>query len=86
MDVHTLSIRLKFTSKGRACTRSVHAIIAMIFIVIGLGIFTNSENGLRLMPALVSLLIANVSLAAISLENALDRSPVELPQDSPDST
>ena len=64
----------------------LHAIIAMVFIVIGLGIYTNTEKGPKLMPALVSLLIANVSLAAISLENALDRSPIEIPPEAPDPT
>ena len=64
----------------------LHAIIAMVFIVIGLAIYTSSEKGPRLVPALVSLLIANVSLAAISLEGALDRAPVELPPETTDQT
>ena len=62
----------------------LHAIIAMVFIVIGLAIYTSSQSGPRLMPALLSLLIANVSLAAMSLENALDRSPIEIPPGTPD--
>jgi len=59
----------------------LHAIIAIVFIFIGLSIFTQGEGQKRVTSALVALLIANVSLAAISLESALDRTPVELPPD-----
>lgn len=58
----------------------LHAIIALVFVVIGMSLYTRADGNLRPTPALLALLIANVSLAAISLENALDRSPVELPQ------
>ncbi len=58
----------------------LHAIIAMVFIVIGMSLYTRADGNPRQTPALLALLIANVSLAAISLENALDRSPIELPQ------
>jgi hypothetical protein len=57
----------------------LHGIIAILFIVIGLAIYTNSSGPAALLPTLLALLIANVSLAAVSLENALDRSPIELP-------
>jgi len=52
----------------------LHAIIALVFIFIGLSIYTKTSEAT---PALIALLIGNVSLAAISIERALDKSPIE---------
>jgi len=52
----------------------LHTIIALVFIFIGLSIYTKTS---KTTPALLALLIGNVSLAAISLERALDKSPIE---------
>jgi drug/metabolite transporter (DMT)-like permease len=57
----------------------LHAIIAIVFIVIGLALYTGSSEPGRVQLALLAMLVANVSLVAVSLENALDRSPIELP-------
>ena len=53
----------------------LHAIIALFFIVVGLSLITTASD--KAVAALVSLLISNVSLAAISIENALDKVPIE---------
>lgn len=54
--------------------RVLHALIAIVFTVVGLSYITKSGKA---MPGLISLLIANVSLAVLAIENALDRTPVE---------
>ena len=52
----------------------LHAIIALFFIFVGLALYTTKSATTQ---ALIALLISNVSLAAISIEIALDKSPVE---------
>ncbi len=52
--------------------RRFHGIIAAAFVIVALVIFTLSEGEKRT-PTLISLLISNVSLLAISIENALRR-------------
>ena len=52
----------------------LHGMIAIGFIVLGLSIYSSTKKPV---PALVALLIGNVSLAAISIENALDKTPIE---------
>ncbi len=59
----------------------LHAIIAIVFIVIGLALYTGSSEPERVQLALLAMLVANVSLVAVSLENGLDRTPVELPRE-----
>ena len=55
--------------------RVLHALIAIVFTVVGLSYITKSGKAT---PGLISLLIANVSLAVLAIENALDRTPVEI--------
>ena len=52
----------------------LHAIIALFFIVVGLSLYTTTSETIS---AFLALLIGNVSLAAISIENALDKTPIE---------
>jgi hypothetical protein len=52
----------------------LHAIIALLFIFVGLSLYTTTSETIS---ALLALLISNVSLAAISIENALDKAPIE---------
>ncbi|MCH2173497.1 hypothetical protein MK489_22200 [Myxococcota bacterium] len=58
--------------------RVLHALIAMVFTVVGLSCLTKYG---KVTPGLLSLLIANVSLAVLAIENALDKSPVEIPNE-----
>ena len=58
--------------------KRLNALIAIVFAVVGLS-FLTKEN--RPTPGLIALLIANVSLVGIGIENALDRSPIELPEE-----
>ena len=60
----------------------LHAIIAIVFVVIGLSIYTNTR---KLEPSLLALLVANVSLAAIGIGNSLDKTPVETGRDDSSS-
>lgn len=55
----------------------LNALIAIVFTVIGLSFLTRENKPTQ---ALLALLIANVSLVGISIENALDRNPTELPE------
>ena len=54
----------------------LHAIIALFFIFVGLALYTTTSDAT--VAAFLALLISNVSLAAISIENALDKAPIEL--------
>ena len=54
----------------------LHALIAIFFIFVGLSLYTTQSD--QTVAAFVALLISNVSLAAISIENALDKAPIEL--------
>ncbi len=53
--------------------KQLHTIIAILFAIIAALIYWSTE-GEKWTPALVALLIANVSLAAIAIENAIDGS------------
>lgn len=55
----------------------LHAIIALLFVFVGLSLLTTASD--KTVAAFLALLISNVSLAAISIENALDKAPIELP-------
>jgi hypothetical protein len=63
----------------------LHALISIVFVVMALAFYTNSQEPGRVQKALLAALIANVSLAAVSLENVLDRRPVEPPVEDPGS-
>ena len=54
----------------------LHAIIALFFIFVGVSLYTTTSD--KTVAAFLALLISNVSLAAISIENALDKAPIEL--------
>ncbi len=53
--------------------RQFHLIIAIFFALVAFAIFTTSEGEKRT-PALLSLLISNVSMAYLGIEGAIERS------------
>ena len=66
----------------RSSMRVLHSLIAILFTFYGLYLLTSTNARTA---GLVSLMISNISLAAISIEHALDRSPVELSGDDRES-
>jgi hypothetical protein len=58
----------------------LHAIVAIAFVFIGAALYTADDPRKRT-PAFLALLIANVSLAAISIEGAIDRRAIEDPDE-----
>ena len=52
--------------------RQLHTVVAIVFAGIGIAIFADSEGEKRA-PALISLLISNVSVASLSIGSALER-------------
>ena len=52
--------------------RQLHIVVAIVFAGIGIAIFADSEGEKRT-PALISLLISNVSVASLGVGSALER-------------
>ncbi len=52
--------------------KQLHTIVVFVFVILSLLIYWSTE-GSKWTPTLLALLIANVSLAAIAIETAIDR-------------